>query len=183
MGLKVQARLSETLTPYPFHLLRSLFSPDPVNGLSALAWFDGRHRRAPFTSALQVLEAIRSHWKDDQAAEAALTAYRSARQGSLRARDFGARIETLADACFDWTVDEVDQVSSFVADLNPNYREFFKTRLATLKTMDRVPRTLAGHVDLAAAADGLDSFTSSLRKSGGVPSSTPSSSSSAPKKV
>ncbi|GAA5979642.1 hypothetical protein JCM11641_007899, partial [Rhodosporidiobolus odoratus] len=177
IGLKVQARLSESSTPYPFHLLRSLFSPDQVNGLSALAWFDARHRRSPFTSALQVLEAVRSHWKDDQAADAALAAYRSARQGSLRARDFGAKVETLGDACFDRTIDEADRVSSFVAGLNANYREFLKTQLATLKTMGRAPVTLSAHVDLAAAADGLDSFTSSLKKTGGV-SSSPSSSSS-----
>ncbi|GAA5991758.1 hypothetical protein JCM11641_004997 [Rhodosporidiobolus odoratus] len=121
-------------------------------------------------------------WKDDQAADAALTAYRSARQGSLMARDFGAKVETLADACFDRTIDEADRVSSFVAGLNANYREFLKTQLATLKTMGRAPVTLSAHVDLAAAADGLDSFTSSLKKTGGV-SSSPSSSSSPSKKV
>ncbi|GAA5989949.1 hypothetical protein JCM11641_002922, partial [Rhodosporidiobolus odoratus] len=174
VGMKVTARISESSTPYPFHLLRSLFFPDPVNGLSALAWFDARHRRFPFTSALQVIEAVRAHWKDDQATDAALLAYRSARQGSLRARDFGAKMETLADACFDRTIDEADRISSFLTGLNGNYREFVKTQLATLKTMGRVPVTLGEHVDLAAAADGLDSYSSSLKKSGGVQSTASS---------
>ncbi|GAA5985310.1 hypothetical protein JCM11641_005389 [Rhodosporidiobolus odoratus] len=112
-----------------------------------------------------VIEAVRAHWKDDQAADAALLAYRSARQGSLRARDFGAKMETLADACFDRTIDEADRISSFLTGLNGNYREFVKTQLATLKTMGRVPVTLGEHVDLAAAADGLDSYSSSLKVS------------------
>ncbi|GAA5969839.1 hypothetical protein JCM11641_008056 [Rhodosporidiobolus odoratus] len=128
-----------------------------------------------------VLEAVRAHWKPDQAADAALAVYRSARQGTLRVRDFGAKVETLADACFDRTLDEADRISSFVTGLNSNYRKFLKTQLATLKTLGRLPITLAEHVDLAATADGLKSFTSSLKKNGAVSSS--STSPSTPKKA
>ncbi|GAA5979965.1 hypothetical protein JCM11641_008247 [Rhodosporidiobolus odoratus] len=173
IGLDVQARLDEFLSPYPFHIVRSLFSSEPANGgVSALSWFDARHRRSPFTSAKQVLNAVRSHWHNDQAAGAALVAYRSARQGSARARDFGSRLETLADACFDRELDEKDRISTFVSGLNAQYREFVKTQVAMLKTLSREPSTLAGYVRLAATADGLESFTSSLKKSGGVSSSS-----------
>ncbi|GAA5992935.1 hypothetical protein JCM11641_002022 [Rhodosporidiobolus odoratus] len=173
IGLDLQARLDEFLSPYPFHIVRSLFSSEPTNGgVSALAWFDARHCRSPFSSAKQVLDAVRSHWHDDQAAEAALLAYRSARQGSSRARDFGSRWETLADACFDRELDEKDRISTFVAGLNSQYREFVKTQVAMLKTMSNEPSTLAGYVRLAATADGLDSFVGSLKKTGGVSSSS-----------
>ncbi|GAA5973563.1 hypothetical protein JCM11641_007122 [Rhodosporidiobolus odoratus] len=180
IGLDLQARIDEVLSPYPFHIVRSLFSSELANGgVSALSWFDARHRRLPFSSAKQVLDAVRSHWHDDQAAEAALLAYRSARQGSARARDFGSRLETLADACFDRELDEKDRISTFVAGLNSQYREFVKTQVAMLKTLGYDPTTLSGYVRLAATADGLESFSSPLKKSGGVSSSA----SSVPKKA
>ncbi|GAA5994091.1 hypothetical protein JCM11641_006444, partial [Rhodosporidiobolus odoratus] len=176
IGLGLQARIDEVLSPYPFHIVRSLFSSEPTNGgVSVLAWFDARHRRSPFTSAKQVLDAVRSHWHDDQAADAALLAYRSARQGSARARDFGSRLETLADACFDRVLDEEDRIPTFVVGLNSQYREFVKTQVAMLKTLGQEPSTLAGYVRLAATADGLESFTSSFKNTGGVSSPTPSS--------
>ncbi|GAA5918542.1 hypothetical protein JCM5296_001320 [Sporobolomyces johnsonii] len=173
VGFDPQARLSESLTPHPFHVVRSLFSPELVNGFSALSWFDARQRREPFVSAQQVLDAVRAHWKDDHAAEAAVQAYRAARQGSSRARDYGSRLETLADACFDRTIGEDDRITTFVAGLNPNYREYLKTQVAMLKNLGRAPSFLQDYVDLAAVADGLESFASSLKKSsGGVISSS-----------
>ncbi|GAA5897888.1 hypothetical protein JCM5296_004961 [Sporobolomyces johnsonii] len=176
VGFDPQARLSESLTPHPFHVVRSLFSPELVNGFSALSWFDARQRREPFTSAQQVLDAVRAHWKDDHAAEAAVQAYRAARQGPSRARDYGSRLETLADACFDRTIGEDDRITTFVSGLNANYREYLKTQVAMLKQLGRAPSSLQGHVDLVAVADGLESFASSLKKSSGgvVSSSTPS---------
>ncbi|GAA5973561.1 hypothetical protein JCM11641_007120 [Rhodosporidiobolus odoratus] len=175
IGLDLQARIDEVLSPNPFHVVRSLFSSEPANGgVSALAWFDAKHRRNPFTSTQQLFNAVRLHWYDDQAADTAILAYRTARQGSSRARDFGSRLETLADACFDREFDEKDRITTFVSGLNSQYREFVKKQVAMLKTMGNEPSTLAGYVHLAATADGLDSFVSSLKKSGGVPSSTPS---------
>ncbi|GAA5875072.1 hypothetical protein JCM1840_001757 [Sporobolomyces johnsonii] len=182
IGLDTQARLSKSLTPHPFHIVRSLFSPELFNGFSALAWFDARQRREPFSSVAQVFEAIHSHWRDDHAAEAALQAYRTARQGSLRARDYGSRLSTLADACFDRAIPEADRVSTFVFGLNPNYKEYLKSQVALLSKMGKAPVSLQEHVDLAAVADGLDSFSSLLKRSGGVSSSTSPSPAPAQKK-
>jgi hypothetical protein len=167
LGLKLTARIGRSLTPYPHFIIRSLFSSDATNGsLSALSWFDARDRRDPFLSAQQVLDAVRSHWKDDQAAEAALDAYRGARQGSLRARDFGSRVETLADACFDQTFSESDRMATFVRGLNPAYKDYVKTQLATLVLVGKTPATLSSLVDVAATADGLETFVSSLKSKG-----------------
>ncbi|GAA5919122.1 hypothetical protein JCM5296_003861, partial [Sporobolomyces johnsonii] len=174
IGLDIQARLSESDTPTPFFTIRSLFSSESVNGFSAVAWFDARNDRSPFLSVQQVIDAVRAHWKDDTAAETALQVYRTARQGSSRARDFGSRLETLADAVFDRQIDDADRVSTFVVGLNANYREYLKTQMALLRTLGKAPTTLREVVDLAAVADGLDSFTTSLKRSGGVPSSTSS---------
>ncbi|GAA5920464.1 hypothetical protein JCM5296_002177, partial [Sporobolomyces johnsonii] len=80
------ALLDEHLTPAPFYLLRNLFSPETSanNKLSPQNWFDARHKRAPFKTAMDVFEAVRLHWSDDHASERAWSKYRSARQGSSR---------------------------------------------------------------------------------------------------
>ncbi|GAA5918251.1 hypothetical protein JCM5296_000268 [Sporobolomyces johnsonii] len=174
IGLALDATLDKSLTPYPFFIVRTLFSADATHGGSSpLSWFDARQRRTPFTSAQQVLDAVRAHWRDDHAAEAALTAYRSARQGALRARDFGSRVETLADACFDRDLDEQDRIATFVLGLNSNYKEYLKTQMALLSKLGRSPVTLQDVVGIAAVADGLESFASSLKRTGAV--SSPSS--------
>jgi hypothetical protein len=168
LGLKLTARIGRSSTPYPHFIIRSLFSSDATNGsLSALAWFDARDRRSPFIFPKQVLQAVRDHWKDDQAAEAALDAYRGARQGSLQARDFGSRVETLADACFDQTFSESDRMATFVRGLTPAYKDYVKTQMATLALVGKTPTSLSSLVDVAATADELETFVSSLKSKGG----------------
>lgn len=121
VGFGLTARISRSSTPYPHYLLRSLFSSDATNGLSALAWFDAVDQQTPFTSAKQVLEAVRAHWRDDLAGDAALDSYRGAKQGSLRARDFGARVETLAASAsaFGQSFSEADRMSTFTQGSTP----------------------------------------------------------------
>jgi hypothetical protein len=95
--------------------------------------------------AQDVLDSVRLHWRDDQAAEVALDAYRGARQGSLRVRDFGSRIEVLANAASvaDPTpvFSEVDRMSTFLRGLSPAYRDFFIMQVATLVLVGRKPTT------------------------------------------
>jgi hypothetical protein len=62
LGVDLQARIDQVLTPHPFHIIPSLFSPDTTHGgLSAVAWFDACDRRSPFSSSQHVLDAVRSH--------------------------------------------------------------------------------------------------------------------------
>ncbi|GAA5875056.1 hypothetical protein JCM1840_001752 [Sporobolomyces johnsonii] len=111
------ALLDEHLTPAPFYLLRNLFSPETSanNKLSPQNWFDARHKRAPFKMAMEVFEAVRQYWSDDHASDRAWSKYRSARQGSSRARDFGAELDTLADACLNQEISDHDRRATFVA--------------------------------------------------------------------
>ncbi|GAA5974834.1 hypothetical protein JCM11641_008387 [Rhodosporidiobolus odoratus] len=95
------------------------------------------------------------HWADDHAAEDALARYRAATQGSLRARDFGAKVDALADACSDRLVDDLDRKITFIGGLNT-----------------------ADVVKIAAVTNGLSGF--SYKK---TTSSSPTPSSSAPKKT
>jgi hypothetical protein len=129
--------------------------------------------------AQDVLDSVRLHSRDDQAAEVALDAYRGARQGSLRVRVFGSRIEVLANAASvaDPTpvFSEVDRMSTFLRGLSPAYRDFFITQVATLVLVGRKPTTLFELVRVAALAYGLETFfEASKTKSDQCLSTTPS---------
>ncbi|GAA5988231.1 hypothetical protein JCM11641_002094 [Rhodosporidiobolus odoratus] len=140
LEMELDARIDELLTPQPFYIVRSLFSSDTTHGspISPQAWFDSRNRRHPFTSVQDIFKALRSHWADDHAAEVALQRYRAARQGSLRARDFGSSLDSLADACIDRVIDDLDRRTTFVQGLNPVVQDFVKTQLASRKALGKL---------------------------------------------
>lgn len=174
LELDLSARVDSSLTPLPYHLIRSSFSTAATHGgLSAIAWFDARDRRSPFTSVQQVFDAVRSHWRDDTAADVALDAYRGARQGSLRARDFGSQVETLADRVFTCTFDEDDRMATFTRGLNTTYHDGLRMEVVRAERVGTAPTTLTDLVDLVAVADGFDAFAASLSKGrGGSTSAT-----------
>ncbi|GAA5826645.1 hypothetical protein JCM10212_005735, partial [Sporobolomyces blumeae] len=174
IGIADRDVLDESLDSLPLHTIRMLFSAKETTGFSPQAWFNARHEREPFTNLAQVFDAVRAYWTDDQAAEIAYDKYRGARQGTLRAREFGALVEVLANGCFDRTIDDADRIATFDRGLNANYREFLKTQVALLSQMGNAPTTLEGVVKLAAVADGLVSFSASLKKSSSSSSSLPS---------
>ncbi|GAA5883439.1 hypothetical protein JCM8547_005266, partial [Rhodosporidiobolus lusitaniae] len=93
----------------------------------------------------------------------------------MTARDFGTCVETLADACFDRKVDEADRIATFVYGLNSQYSEFVRTQEQTLALSGRKLKTLDEYVRVAAVADGLDSFSSSLKSSSRKSAANPSS--------
>ncbi|GAA5920952.1 hypothetical protein JCM5296_004958, partial [Sporobolomyces johnsonii] len=130
-----------------------------------------RNGREPFRSVQDVFKALRSHWADDHAAEVALSRYRAARQGSLRARDFGATVDSLADACIDRTIDDLDRKTTFVQGLNPAVQDFVKTQLASRKALGKTDESFEDVVKVAALTDGLAAF--SAKKVTPMPSSIP----------
>lgn len=173
LGLDLQARIGRVLTPYPFYVIRSLLSTDATHGgISAVAWFDAKHHRSPFSSAQQFIDALGAHWRDNSAADVALASYRGAKQGSSRARDFGARVETLADLVFDRTLDEADRMATFSRGLNNNYRDYLKMQVAMLERAGNAPKTLTDLVNVVAVADGLNAFSPTLKGRGGTATST-----------
>ncbi|GAA5980362.1 hypothetical protein JCM11641_001777 [Rhodosporidiobolus odoratus] len=173
LELDIKAVLDEHLTPFPFYTLRSLFSSDVANGsISPQAWFDARNSCSPFTSVEDVFKALRAHGADDHAAELALSRYRAARQGSLRARDFGASLDALADACYDRKIDDLDRRTTFVAGLQPAVQDFVRTQMASLKALGKEATTFDEVVKMAALTDGLASF-SAKKPTSASPSSNP----------
>ncbi|GAA5998375.1 hypothetical protein JCM11641_005959, partial [Rhodosporidiobolus odoratus] len=124
------------------------------------AWFDARNSRVPFVSVEDVFKALRSHWADDHAAEQALSRYRAARQGTMRARDFGAALDALADACFDRKIDDLDRGTTILGGLHSSVQDFVRTQLASLKALGKSDATFDKVVKIAALTDGLASFSS-----------------------
>ncbi|GAA5991401.1 hypothetical protein JCM11641_004620 [Rhodosporidiobolus odoratus] len=103
---------------------------------------------------------LRSHWADDHAAEQALSRYRAARQGTMRARDFGAALDALADACSDRKIEDLDRRTTFLGGLHSSVQDFVRTQLASLKALGKSDATFDEVVKIAALTDGLASFSS-----------------------
>ncbi|GAA5982150.1 hypothetical protein JCM11641_000603 [Rhodosporidiobolus odoratus] len=85
------------------------------------------------------------------------------RRGSLRAHDFGAKVDTLADACSDRIIDDLDRRTTFVNGLHASVRDFIKTQLASRAALGKTSTTFEEVVKIAALTDGLSGF-SSLKK-------------------
>lgn len=164
IGIADADLLDESRDALPIHTVRMLFSAKDTHGFSPQAWFNARHEREPFTTVAAVFAAVREYWTDDQAADSAYDKYRAARQGTLRAREFGAQVEVLANDCFDRTIDEADRIATFERGLTDKYREFLKTQRALLGALGRTSHSYAQVVKLAAVADGLPSYSSSFKK-------------------
>jgi hypothetical protein len=134
IGLDLDAALSEDLTPLPYHTIRELMSPDaPSTGVSPQQWFDNRNARNPWKSAREILEGIAEYWVDDDAEERALREFRSARQKSLRAREFGALVEALAASCTERTLSTSDKRELFLEGLNPSIRDYVDMQIRQRK--------------------------------------------------
>lgn len=172
--------------------IRSLFSPEVSgDGVSPQQWFDDRDDRGVFNTPRDVLVAVRSHWQDDAAIEKAWVKYRSARQGALSARAFGARIDSLANALSDRVIDDSDRKLQFISNLNDEVKVYVKSHLpreerlakldGRLVTFDDVVR-LAGETDSLGltkpAKPATSSSSSFLKKAAGTDGSVSKQSSS-----
>lgn len=162
-------------SPLVIHTIRLLFSSkETTEGVSPQSWFNTRQERFPFTSVSQVFEEMRKYWYDDTAAEKAYEKYRSVKQGTLRAREFGARVEILANACFDRVLDDADRISTFERGLNTNYRDHLKFVRSMARLGGSVPSTFDSNVEMAAVADSLDAFKNPLKRTSSTLPSTSS---------
>ncbi|GAA6050719.1 hypothetical protein JCM3770_006594 [Rhodotorula araucariae] len=131
IGVRLDDTLDELETPEAFYIIRGFFSTDASSdGVSPQRWFDALNDRVPFPTPRSVFAALKAHWADDAAAETALERYRSVKQGSLKARDFGAKVDSLANACMDRVVDELDRKTTFLAGLNSDVKDFTRVELA-----------------------------------------------------
>lgn len=160
-GVGLEDDISELIAPDVFHVVRSLMSPDSSREqVSAQAWFDAAHRRAPFVSTSQVFAAIRAHWHDPQAAVRTRQAFNSASQGSMRAREWGSHIESLANLVVDRLVSEVQLMDRFTDGLAPRYASHVALQTASLQ---RDGRVLTFPLLVAIASD-LDSSDLAAKK-------------------
>lgn len=187
LGVSLDGGLDPSAEPLVFYSIRSLFSDATHEGVCPLQWFDARHARHPFTSPRAVFQAVREHWADDGAADAAWQRYRGARQGSLRAREFGFKLDTLANDVLDQVIGDADRKNTYVAGLNPQVQEFVKIQLLGRKAHKVEEPSFEEVVAIASLTDSLPSFSkksaTSLSSSSSVPkksSTTYSSSSPAP---
>jgi hypothetical protein len=123
LGIALDARIDESLAPLPFNLLRACFDADtPSTGVSPQQWFDSCNLRAPWTTASEVIRAVESFWVDDHAKVRSITAFRAARQGPLRAREFGALVEQLAVACHARSLTDEARKEVFLFGLQPSVK-------------------------------------------------------------
>ncbi|BGP35650.1 hypothetical protein JCM10296v2_007498 [Rhodotorula toruloides] len=115
---------------------------------------------SPFKMTKEVFEAVRSHWADTNAAETAFRKYRAARQGTMKAREFGTKLDGLADACFDRSITDIDRRSTFLAGLNPTVSDFVRTQIAALRVLGKEGELdFDKVVEIASATDDLSSFS------------------------
>ena len=137
-------------------VVRALFSTDAPKsgGVSPQRWFDSQMDRSKFGSLADVFAAMRAHWVDRDASDRARRALRTAEQGSMKAQEFGALIDSLADECFDRVYDDDSRRDFFVDGLRRDVRDFYRVQLATWKDVhgDREP-PFAKAVEIAARSD------------------------------
>jgi len=153
IGLDLNAILAESLAPLPYHTVRTLMSSDsPSSGIAPQQWFDSQNLRAPWTTASEVFSAMEKFWTDDLAEERAMATFRAARQGKLRAREFGALVETRAAACTLRKLTDADLKEVFLLGLQPTVRAYVDR---TTRQAARAGASTAFHdaVDIAADLD------------------------------
>jgi hypothetical protein len=137
-------------------VVRALFSADAPKsgGVSPQRWFDSQMDRNKFGSLADIFASMRAHWVDRDASDRARRALRTAEQGTMKAQEFGAVIDSLADECFDRVYDDDSRRDFFVDGLRREVREFYRVQLATWKDVhgDREP-PFAKAVEIAARSD------------------------------
>jgi hypothetical protein len=177
IGLQVDDYLDPS--SLAFHLVRELMSSDAPSGsggISPQRWFDLRHDREPWECAADVFAEVRHHWVDPRAAERSVLQFRAAKQGSMRASEFGALVSSLAAACFTRRFGDADKQEVFLAGLIPDTRAYVEMQVRQRVRESRSTdfQTL---VDIAADRDAITLFSSSTssRKTTSTPSPTSSS--------
>ncbi|GAA5843675.1 hypothetical protein JCM11251_006404 [Rhodosporidiobolus azoricus] len=163
LEMDMNAAFGKEITPFPFFLVCSLFSADVLtnSSISPQSWFDSRNSRSPFSLVKSSFKALRAHWADDNAAEVALQRYCGARQGNLRAHDFGSQLDALADSVFDRTIDDLDRRTTFLDGLKPAVRDFVKTQLAAREALGGAKVDFEAMVKMASLTDSLAMFSAS----------------------
>ncbi|BGP70835.1 hypothetical protein NBRC10513v2_004196 [Rhodotorula toruloides] len=121
-------------------------------------WFDVTHARFPFHSPRAVFNAVKAHWTDDSAAEKAVEAFRSARQGTATARAFGSTVDALANACFDRIVSDLGSQDHLPRRVALVVQDFLKVQLAARKAQGSYEGTFSEAVCIAALTDSLKDF-------------------------
>ncbi|GAA5971523.1 hypothetical protein JCM11641_000626 [Rhodosporidiobolus odoratus] len=99
LGLPLWTPIDPAGTPVAWYTVRSLFLSDTRSSssssaalfghMSTLSWFESTKRLTPFKTPIEVFAAVRKHWSDPGAAEAAFRKYCRATQGALKVRQFG----------------------------------------------------------------------------------------------
>lgn len=161
----VQIAPSTPIDAVVLGVVRSLFSADTPKsgGVSPQRWYDSQMDRGKFRSLDDVFAAMRAHWLDRGAAERARRAFDKAEQASLKAQEFGALIDSLADECFDRTYSDETRRDRFVMGLRPEIRDFYEVQLAIWQDMHpgmEPPFNKA--VELAARSDSLSGRAATL---------------------
>ncbi|GAA6001626.1 hypothetical protein JCM5350_008144, partial [Sporobolomyces pararoseus] len=165
LNMRESDQFTESSSPLHMYNLRMLFSSKETNGISPQDWFNQQVEGETPLSIEQLFKKMREEWYDDHAAEEAYKKYRAARQGSMTARDFGTFVKSLAGKCFDRRIDDADRISTFEMGLNSTYSDFLKKQAANLKSLGVFPKTFDEIIKIAAFGDGIDSVSSSLKKS------------------
>lgn len=139
-------------------VVRGLFSPDTPKsgGVSPQRWYDSQMDRGKFRCLADVFAAMRGHWLDRGAADRARRAFDRAEQGALKAQEFGALIDSLADECFDRSYSDETRRDRFVMGLRPEIRDFYDVQLAIWQDAHAgLEPSFAKTVELAARSDSL----------------------------
>jgi hypothetical protein len=159
LGVGLDETIGEELIPDVFYVVRSLFSPEKASdGISPQRWFDLTHARFPSHSLRAVFDAVKAHWTDDSAAEKAVEAFRSARQGTATARAFGSTVDALANACFDRIVSDLGSQDHLPRRVALVVQDFLKVQLAARKAQGSYEGTFSEAVCIAALTDSLKDF-------------------------
>lgn len=120
-----------------------------------MQWFDAKDSRQPFQTPTDLLNAMRRFWVDDHALDRAIDLFQATRQGSLRAREFGAAVESLASACVGRDFVDTDLCDVFRRGLNVYVREHVKLQVRMRLRADK-PSNFSTLVNIAADRDGMN---------------------------
>jgi hypothetical protein len=127
IGIFPKDRIDKILAPAAYHIVQSTMS-DALSssgfGISVQQWFDSQNLTMPWETTTHLVTAMREFWVDDTAVERAVIAFRAARQGYLRAHEFGASVQALAVACHGRIFTEEDKKEVFLLGLKQGVKEY-----------------------------------------------------------
>lgn len=160
VGILLEDDISDHLAPQANYVLRSLMSPDPPtsDGISAQKWFDSTQRRTPFSTSAQMFTAMRQHWRDPQAEQRTRRDFQNATQGLLKAKEWAARLESLANLVVGRDLTEQDLVDRFLDGLSSKYTHHVLPQYRQRKR-DNLDISLNVIADIASDVDGIEFAT------------------------